>query len=266
MIRAFYSIIILAALMVLQSCSKNDDQAPQNAPETFPLLKKIEWKDQSAFADFEYNADNTQKHIVYNTPYGIDTVGFTYANGKLSTISSTRSLKTSQYAYNGKNQVSSIIMSSYFSIAKYEFDYGYNQSGRVASLQYSVLNEAGKTLVYNTVYDYDSAGELSKITSTDKNNHQVILLIKSYTDKILFNPWPFISTTDLEEMYELYNLPVLSTLKKLPVRVERIVPGYKSIYETEFTMNSLKLEKTLSSSYYEDDPLNKVTLQAEYFY
>jgi len=264
MIRAFYSLVILTALIFLQSCTKNDDSVPQNA--SGPLLTKIEWKDQNASANFEYNTNNTQKQIIYDTPYGIDTVSFAYANSKLSTITSTRSLKSSQYAYNEKNQVSNVTMSSIYSIAKYEFDYTYTATGKVASLKYFLLNEAGKHLIYNSVYEYNSADDLSKITSTDKNNQQVIILIKSYSEETSFNPWPFVSTTDLEEMYELYNYPVLNSLKKLPKRVEKVTPGYKSIYETDFTINSLKLEKTLSSTYYEDDPGNKVTMEAAYFY
>jgi hypothetical protein len=210
--------------------------------------------------------DYTQHTIIYNTPAGIDTLNFAYTNGKLATISSTRSFRSSQYAYNEKDQVSAITMSSIYSIAKYQFEYSYASNGQITALKYYLLNEAGKHLIYNSTYEYDSLGELSKITSTDKNNQQVVLLIKSYTDKILFNPWPFISTTDLEEMYELYNYPVLNSLKKLPKRVEKITAGYKSIYETDFTINSLKLAKTLSSNYYEDDPGNKVTMEASYFY
>ncbi|MDI3318421.1 hypothetical protein [Pinibacter soli] len=264
MIRAFYSLVILTALVFFQSCSKNDDPVPQNA--SGPLLTKIEWKDQNASASFEYNTDNSQRQIIYDTPYGIDTLNFAYANSKLATITSTRSLKISQYAYNEKNQVSNITMSSIYSIAKYQFEYTYTSIGKVASLKYYLLNEGGKHLIYNSVYDYDSAGDLSKITSTDKNKQQIIILIKSYSEKTLFNPWPFISTTDLEEMYELYNYPVLNSLKKLPKRVEKIIQGNKSIYETDFTINSLKLGKTLSSNYYEDDPGNKVTMEATYFY
>jgi hypothetical protein len=254
----------LTALIFLQSCSKNDDHVPQNASD--PLLTKIEWKDQNASANLEYNSDNTQKQIIYDTPYGIDTVSFAYANNKLTTISSTRSLKSSQYAYNEKNQVNEVTMSSIYSIAKYQFEYAYTSTGKVASLKYYVLNESGKHLVYNSLYEYNSTGELSKITSTDKNNQQVVILIKSYSEETSFNPWPFISTTDLEEMYELYNFPVLNSLKKLPKRVEKITPGYKSIYETDFNISSLKLQKTLSSNYYEDDPGTRVTMEAEYFY
>jgi hypothetical protein len=264
MIRAFYSLVILSALIFLQSCTKNDDPVPQNA--SGPLLTKIEWTDQNATANFEYNSDNSQKQIIYDTPYGIDTVSFAYAKNKLATITSTRSLKSSQYAYNEKNQVSDVTMSSIFSIAKYLFDYTYTATGKVASLKYYLLNESGKHLIYSSVYEYNSADDLSKITSTDKNNQQVIILVKSYSEETSFNPWPFINTTDLEEMYELYNYPVLNSLKKLPKRVERITQGYKSVYENDFTINTLKLEKTLSSNYYEDDPVNKVTMEATYFY
>jgi hypothetical protein len=264
MIRAFFSLVILTALIFLQSCSKNDDPVPQNAPG--PLLTKIEWKDQNATASFEYNPNNSQKQIIYDTPYGIDTVNFAYANNKLATITCSRSLKSSQYAYNERNQVIDITMSSIYSLAKYLFEYTYTSTGKVASLKYYLLNESGKHLIYNSVYEYNSADDLSTITSTDKNNQQVVIQVKSYSEQTSFNPWPFISTTDLEEMYELYNYPVLNSLRKLPKRVEKITPGFKSIYETDFTINTLKLEKTLSSNYYEDDSANKVTMEAEYFY
>jgi len=83
--------------------------------------------------------------------------------------------------------------------------------------------------------------------------------IESYSDVCDFNEWSFISTS-LNEMYELYNYPVLSRLDRLPKKVVQSMqqgnaaPTVQKIIESDFTILNERLDKINSSITYPKNP------------
>lgn len=259
------SIVVCLLAMMVQGCKKDDTNQPTgNEPPAYKyLLKSIEW-DNGTKATVHYNNDSTIQYMAYANAASSEVVNFTWSGKKLVNMSYASSMYTNTFNYNNGILVS--VVNAYKdqrSPHGYKFEYAYGANGNLSELKYFTINEAGAKLVTTSTYDYKATGELQSITTTQTNNVKIKFTMEGYSENCEFNPWTFISPA-LHEWYALYNYPVLSNLKKWPVKITRTIqePGQtdrvERIDESVYTITNQRLDKiTTTVSYPRHPELNQ---------
>lgn len=204
-------------------CSKDTAPLPEQ-PETpvhGALLQSITW-DNGAHAVMDYNKDSTLKQIIYRFRNSTSATIFTWEKKQIKEMYDDRSLYKNTYYYNGS------VVSHYINSPKQivpanscKMEYGYGDNGRLSSLKYITTNEAGAKVQTVSTYIYNTAGELQEV-KTVATNSVITHTIERYTDSVHFNPLVFIET-GLFENYPIFNLPLLSSMKKYPQKIIRMV-------------------------------------------
>lgn len=219
-----YFAFLLFAVTALIGCSKDDVEKPdpQETPELpVVLLRGIDWSNGTT-ALMHYNTDSTLKEIAYRFQNIVGSTVFTWQNKRLKDMADDRSMYKNTFYYD-QSRISHYI-NSYKEVAlpsSYKMEYSYNSNGTVATLKYYTTNEAGTTLKTSSVYTYNTKGELTKVVSQQANNIYTHI-IEAYSDSTYFNPLMFVET-GLSENYSVYNVPVLSKMKKYPAKIIRKV-------------------------------------------
>lgn len=245
--------IFCAAAFTLAACKKDikDTDTPPPVPVPKHLLKSVEFKDLNATGVYGYNTDSTLQKITYTGASSGAITSFQYDTNGISKIMVTGSLYQTTYAYtNGK--ISTIFMTELgFELKGHQLVYSYNDDGSVSELRYYSINEAPAQLKYTSTYTYDAGGQLAKVVSIN-NTSKITWTIDAYSDSCEFVPWTFISTS-LDELYEVYNYPVLSRMNRLPKKITQTIeangaaPYVEKIRETNFTITGKRIDKTIST-------------------
>lgn len=266
----FRYLFLVSAAFGLSSCQKEPHPSGNQEPQ--PLLKKVEYKSFNAAGAYLYNTDSSLKQIVYSSQTGSSyTFDLVYQDKKIVQTSLSNSLYKTKYHYASDGKIRSIFQSVNGEEKRgMRFDYTYNPNGSVTQMKYYTVNEAGPELVYDNVYSYDAAGRLKTIESINGNN-KIIFSIDSYSEECFLNPWTFIGVS-LSELYQIYNYPILKTMKRLPKKITQTVlinggaPEIKKIYETVFTIRDKKIEKTIGSVMYPGDPAGNTRAESVFAY
>ncbi|WP_153797483.1 hypothetical protein [Foetidibacter luteolus] len=262
------TVAYVALVLLLISCSKDDKPLPDGPGENMPryLLDSVAWKDYDYHALFRYNSDSTENRIIYKSAVATDTLRFTYLNKKVETIASTRSPRTSRYFYNSEGKVSKIVMTSLYSPSVTTLEFFY-EGKKLSKLDYYITNEAGKKLVWASTYEYNAQSLPAKIVSVSNNGHTVTRVIEGYTEECSFNAWVFISAVSIEEMYELYNYPLLGSMTRFPRKVTTLTNGVpEKVHFFTVEQEDKKLHKMLSRGEFPGNPEYNFSSEAAFFY
>lgn len=210
---------VLCCFLAL-SCSKKDKDTPADGASK-PLLRRIEWDPALAInAELHYNNDSSLQKMLFTASIGTDEITFTRnSNKQVSLISSSRSKRDAAYQYDNNGRVTGISMTSVYSNTEMLYEFTYTAGGRVEKLDYSIINEAGKRLQWRSLYEYQANGLLNKVVATSKDNAVLTYTFENYSDSCDLNPWAFISHVSVEEMYQLFNYPVMSTMHRFPGKI-----------------------------------------------
>lgn len=240
--RTLLSFILPAVLLLAPGCrSKSGDVVPAPPPangKAVFLLDSIVFKSPDSKSAFAYNADSSIKMVAIGNGALAYNILYTYNNGSLAQHEVSNSLYTTNYKYTNGKITTALTLDNGQQLHGYKLVYTYRADGRVATLVYSVVNEAGERKAYSSTYVYDAAGLLSKIETIGSTN-RMTLTINSYSEVCIFDPLVFTSPT-LDESYTLYNFPVMSQMNRLP---------RKMTYEVALGQEAAKVERVTENTY-----------------
>lgn len=217
---SFAPLTIAALLSLLHlSCNRDEPVEPIVPTRQQYLLKSIQWEEGTK-SDFFYNQDSTIKERSDRSGQRSGSTRFIWENARMTQHFQESSLFTNIYSYSPNGQITSI-RNRYKEIQLingYELKFQYLPNGLLAKMQCNQINEAGESLILEAIYQYNNK-ELIKIQGFDKVRRlKIENSIEAYSDSCDFLPWVFISSS-LQPLYQIYNYPVLSTLKKFPTRI-----------------------------------------------
>lgn len=252
------TVFVLLSLWACKKPSGNIPSAPftSGADIEKPLVKTIYWPLLGVTGIFTRNADSTVKSISYSGVRIPTQLEFSYDRFGLSKAEVSNSLDGKFLLYDAlSGELSTMIKAiktgtGYRNYAKATFDN--SVSGRLESLNYYTVNEAGSILSYTSSYAYNTNGLPEKITVIDKNNNKRVIAFEGYSDEVVFEPICFIDF-DMGEFFSIYNnstLALLSKLHRFPGRLK--ITDYRGsqvsrekLVETDFTISSKKLVKQI---------------------
>lgn len=213
-------LLITTMAFLIQGCGK-DEPVENGIPGNKELLRSIDW-DNGTKAVMNYNTDSTLNKIVYTYQNITGATVFVWQDKQLQQMFDDRSLYANNYYYDG-GKVSHYInkYKTGASPTSYKMEFTYNANGSVATLKWLATNEAGTKIKSASTYHYNVAGELSKVVTLNDNS-VITHMVESYTDSVNFEPLVFIET-GLFENYPIFNLPVMSRMKKYPTKIVRTV-------------------------------------------
>lgn len=205
---------------MMYGCEKDEPNTPDN-PVNKTLLRSISW-DNGMEALIYYNNDTTLQKISYSFQSTSDTTVFEWNNKRLAAMYSNRSLYKNTYYYDGNN-ISHYIndYKNGSSPSTYKMEYAYHTNGSVARLKYFATNESGTELRSQSDYEYNNEGELIKVITTTATS-VITHVIENYSAEFDFDPLLFVEN-GLFENYAIYNVPVMSRMKKYPAKIVRTV-------------------------------------------
>jgi hypothetical protein len=216
-----FTLLTIAALLSLlhPSCKRDEPVEPIIPTRQQYLLKSIQWEEGTK-SDFFYNQDSTIKERSDRSGQQSGSTRFLWENARMTQHFQESSLFTNIYSYSPNGLITSI-RNRYKEIQLtngYELKFQYQPNGLLSKMQYNQINEAGESLILEAIYQYNNK-ELIKIQGFDKLRRlKIEHSIESYSDSCDFLPWVFISSS-LQPLYQIYNYPVLSTMKKFPTRI-----------------------------------------------
>lgn len=263
-------LISFVLAFVLWGCKKDKGSRQTGTAYSKSPLRSIEWSD-GIKASFSYNIDNNLIAATHSFQNRSAAVTYKWENKKLSEISNDNSLYKDNYFYRGERITHMI--NSYKQVSLpgiYKMEYGYNAGGLVSFLKYSVINEAGTEVKASSVYSYNAAGEIIEI-KTQIGNLRAIRTISGYSETVDFDPLVFTPTT-LDEDYEIYNLPVMRQLKKLPAKTTyqfsiNNAPFVEDKISThQYIVVNRRLEKMTTSIRFPNYPAGNKTTEALFKY
>jgi hypothetical protein len=241
--------IVLIGLLYSTGCKKNDNETPGPVKDTTKreLVRSILW-DNGTTATMEYSTDSNLLKINYRFQNIVSTTVFNWDGKQFKEIYDDRSLYKNVFYYNGSRVSHYINKAREMSIFNsYSMEYGYSPSGKLTTLKHYTTNEQGTALQSTSQYQYTTGGELLSVT-TQSGNSVFTHVIESFSEEINFNPLIYIEPT-LSENYTVYNLPVLSSVNKLPKKIIRKVKigsaeeYVDKIEETVFEIADKRLNK-----------------------
>lgn len=265
--------LLVLSMTIAESCQKPDTEPGMDPVENpAPLLKKVTYSDQSPECLFFYHPDSTLQQIYYDDQSGSGPVThFYFEHRQVKQVHASNSLYYNTYQYYPDGKIRSMLrLSQVTESSGYLFEYFYTAAGLVSEMKYYQVQTAGNQLLYTNRYFYNDDQELVSIRSSN-NNHTIHYQMEAYSGECRFYPWAFIST-EIRELYQLFNYPVLKQMKRLPARIVRRVavnaatPVTDSIFAYAFTVNNKVLEKVVSTVQYPADPSANSRLEAVYTY
>lgn len=236
-------LMFVSVLLMAVGCKKSkDNELPGNSGG---LLRSVEWSD-GVKAGVEYNGDNLLSKINYNDNGSTSSTVFTWQQKQLALMFDTRALGKTQFFYTGNQLTHSIYSNPEAAEDGYKLEYTYRADGKVEKLVYSIISEAGAEPDITSKYHYAANGDLKEVESSDGEN--TISQTIEWSAAVNFDPLPFLST-ELKESYPYLNIPVLSTMKKYPVKVTRKVmfgdqpAEVDKVEENTLTITNQRIEK-----------------------
>ncbi|MBO9731306.1 MAG: hypothetical protein J7623_21890 [Chitinophaga sp.] len=271
--KCIFLLALAACLMltIFQSCKKRetDTHGPGKPTPPYELVRAIHW-DNGAEESMIYNTDSSLKQIDARFRTTMSNTIFEWEDGKIKKVYQNYSLYKDTYYYENGRISYYTIGSDLVPSSTYKMVFSYKSNGLPDKQQYYTINEAGTKLNTETTYEYNAAGELFQAVTTTGNSiftHTV----DQYTDSVNFNPLFFIQV-GLFENYAIFNLPVMSTMKKYPAKIVRTVktgnaaPQIDKISENTCEISNKRINKiTLKTSILGTTPSsNTVTGVFEY--
>ena len=255
--------LFFISLALFCACKKDNDQ-PKDPEDNVPQyqLKSITW-DNGLKGDFIYNAANNLQQIDYVFQNATGTTVFGWNGKTLTEMYDDRSMYKNVYEYDADGKVIKMrnIARSGSLPTEYQFEIHYSATKQIDTLRYVSVNEAGTQPKWVSGYEYNSAGDLLKVT-TKYDNTVITHTIDTYSPPVSFMPCHYIETT-LSENYVIYNLGIMSQLQKqhkLPSKVTRVVqtgadPSYvDKIEEQLFIVNNYRIDKVYTTISYPGMP------------
>jgi hypothetical protein len=273
--KIYLPIWLITLAIVFSACEKHDaelqpikDNIPSPPKSTKYLLRSAEWKTFDHKAEYKYNPDSTLQQITYIKAGVVD---FQYVNKNIKAVALSASLYKTHYYYNAAGQIQSVLRvpKQAGTGSTQKFDYQYLANGNVAEMKYWQVTEAGSKLIYTNTYTYNAQNMLTSVTAVAYNGYKIIWTIESYSEVCDFNPLIFMDT-ELSELYEIYNYPVLSRLMRLPGKIVKSVvtnaqtTSVEKILAMQYTIQQEKLEKAVHSVTYPDHA--NLNTSSEIFY
>jgi len=266
--------LLFISLALFCACKKDND-APKDAEDNVPQyqLKTITW-DNGLKGEFVYNNENNLQHIDYTFQNVSGRTVFGWNGKTLTEMFDDRSMYKNVYEYDAEGKVIKMrnIARNGGMPNEHRFEFHYNADKKIDTLKFIAVNEAGEQTKRLSIYEYNSTGDIMKVT-TKYENSIIIHTIDAYSPPVSFMAGHYIETS-LNENYTIYNLGIMMQLQKahkLPSKVSRIVqtasdPAYVDKIEEEiFTVDNYRINKVHTTISYPDmGYVNK--LEAVYSY
>lgn len=267
--------LLFISLALFCACKKDNDP-PNDPEENVPQyqLTTITW-DNGLKGEFVYNNENNLQHIDYTFQNVSGRTVFGW-NGKTFTeMYDDRSMYKNVYEYDAEGKVVKMrnVPRNGGIPNEHRFEFHYNADKKIDTLKFISVNEAGEQPRKVSVYEYNSAGDIMKVT-TQYENSVITHTIDAYSPPVSFIPCYYIETA-LNENYTIYNLGIMTQMQKqhkLPSKVTRIVkigadPAYvDKIVEEIFTVDNYRINKVNSTITYPEMPGYVNRLEAVYSY
>jgi hypothetical protein len=256
-------------LITLVACDKDKDPVETKLPGN--LLKTITW-DFGLSSNSVYT-DSLLQRIDFKWENSVGSTVYNWTGKTLKEIYDDRSIYKHVYSYDNDGKLTQITNTPRSGTLPtgYVLEFEYNNTGKVDSLKYFVINEAGKKLQGASSYSYHSNGELKEVI-TRSGNSIITHTIDSYSPLVSFNPCHYINPS-LDEHYTIYNYAVIRQLKqKLPAKITRVnkagneQPYVDNIQENVYTINNYRIEKVVSSTSYPKSPGSNSSMESVYTY
>lgn len=255
--------LVALCALTLSSCHKDPDTTPppsSTATKKY-FAKTIEWS-YGGKGTIHYNADSTIDNIAYEHDGTAGyTVDYTWNAKQLTEMAVSSSLYKNTFAYS--NGLMSNMINEYKEIANpvgYKFEFSYDAGKRLTELKYFQVNELGTNLKTTSTYTYSSGGDLQSINTVQANSDfSIIYTIDSWSAECEIHPWLFVSA-NLGEYYQIYNYPVISSLKKLPGKMTKSIQqlGHAAVVdkitEQSYEISNKRLDKINTTFSYPAHP------------
>lgn len=264
---------LLASAFTLSSCDKENTPAEDVGDSHLPvlLLEKVEYKELQLTSYFVYNADSTVKQIVHANASSGAEVNYTYNNRLLTKTEVPGSYYITHYGYTNGKLTSVTGTQKGEGIIGYGLEYQYTNTGRPDKLLHYKLDEAGKHLQATISYQYNQQGLPEKVTSVQAAA-TLTWTIENYSDSCYIEPKAFVTGHSLDELYAIYNFPVLTRLARFPQKITLSIarhqetPKVEKIYENICTVANKRLDKIRMSVTYPENPQITTTEEVSFFY
>jgi YD repeat-containing protein len=270
---------VIPFIIMLSACSKHHDTPapvptpPVNNPQSAkPLLDSMVWHNLVAPVTtyFAYRPDSLQDKITTVDPFVSDTVRFEYYRRQVTHITNNRLNRSSDYEYDPAGKIIAITITGFEGTqGLFRFEYGYDVKGRVSTQAYYLVKGTDKRLESIVAYEYDGHGLLSKISGITPDGLNITYTIDAYTEECNFNPWTFIDPVDLSEGMEIYNLPVLQSLTRLPSKITKTITGGSDggfTKQLTATLQGGNLARAITLTQYPTVPTSNYQVDVELFY
>jgi hypothetical protein len=268
------SLLLLMGITLFAACKKDNDP-PTDPEKEIPQyqLKSIAWNN-GLTGDFVY-AGNTLQSIDYTYKNVSGRTIFGWSGKNLTELYDDRSSYKNVFEYDSEGKLIRMrnIEKTGAQTNGYRFEFHYNSANRIDTVRHLITNEAGTQSRWVSGYEYNSAGDLVKVTSK-YDNTVITHTIDAYSPPVSFVPCHYIESTMMEN-YTIYNLGIMMQMQKahkLPAKVTRVVqsgsdPSYvDKVEENVFTVDNYKIEKVNSTMTYPQMPDYVARLEAVYSY
>jgi hypothetical protein len=242
--------LLIAAILIAPSCKKEKDVQSPTGNTPIELVKSVTWNvGVTHDLVFTYNADNTIKHYTSgssNLP-GKYTSTFNYESNKLKEVLFETSSAT-RFTYTNNR----ITQMSYFNdnVETGRKEYTYNSQGNMAELKVLVALNNVLSVTEKTTYHYNVQQVLtdSETEWFDEQGNKTATIMRSYeswSPDVDINPFSLLHPLYEHQAHEIFDVVVLSTLKKLPKKItETGNPEYGPVtYEYKLSNTRKRIDK-----------------------
>ncbi|SEJ59612.1 hypothetical protein SAMN05216327_113164 [Dyadobacter sp. SG02] len=263
--------LLWAMLFFLTACSK--DKSPGPEPEPAPdetaskprhLIREIDWESFEYKAAVHYRPDSSIDHIRYSGSRGqTELKTYEYEGKTLSGINVAGSISRKFYEFDEKGRLTAMRLvkknaGPYDNAQKLVFLY--DDHGIVQKLERYQITPAGTRMDIVHHYEYDKAGELTRVRTEQSDGYQTITSLKGFSPGFDHDPWLFIEDFGNPD-YAIYNLPVLRAMKgRLPLQITYEIPDKNGAFKTErittqqFQVEGKKIQKLKTTVRYPEFP------------
>ncbi|MGE7775579.1 hypothetical protein ACQKLP_12695 [Chitinophaga sp. NPDC101104] len=188
------------------------------------LVQQLEWKDGS-FENWKYDAnDNIENTTGAGPASSAIERDFLYNGDQLALMQKT-SLKEDTFYYDANRRIVRIeegIMGMREQ-GRFRLDFTYDGQGKVIQMDFGHYKPGVYTLMTKSIYTWSADGLLLQIKTTAPGKpDEIIYDLTPENRSFIFNEWAFVNRYHLVfDQYEIWNIPVLKSMDRLPKRVVR---------------------------------------------
>lgn len=275
--------ILWGAVLFLSACSKDKPSEPEPKPapgETVKpsghLIREIYWETYDYRAAVSYNADSSIDNIRYWGSNGrTELRTHEYEDKVLSGINLASSLSKKIYEFDDEGRLKSIRQvkknaGPYDNAQKLAFLY--DDAGIVRKLERYQITPAGTRMDLVHHYEYDKAGELTRVRTEQSDGYQTITNLKGYSPQFDSDLWLFIDDFNNPD-YAVYNFPVLLAMRgRLPLQITYEVPTKDGTFRPDrittqqFEVADRKIQKMKVTVHYPELPQSGSEMKVSFKY